>query len=40
MLIHCEGRPPRSAYEVVDMLDAQINAEVAAWNKIAAKAGK
>jgi hypothetical protein len=40
MLIHSEGRPTQSAYDVVDMLDRQINAEVDAWNKIAAKAGK
>ncbi len=39
MLIHSEGRPTKSAYDVVDMLDKQINAEVSAWNKIAPKAG-
>jgi hypothetical protein len=40
VLFQSEGRPPQSAYDVVDMLDKQIDAEVAAWNKIAAKAGK
>jgi hypothetical protein len=40
MLIMSEGRPTQSAYDVVDMLDGQINEEVAAWNKTAAKAGK
>ena len=40
MLIHSEGRPTKSAYGVVDMLEEEINEEVAAWNKIAAEAGK
>ena len=40
MLIHSEGRPTKSAYEVVDMIEKQINAEVDAWKKIAAKAGE
>jgi len=40
MLVHCEGRPPQSAYDVVDMLEEQIDAEVAAWTEFAAKAGK
>jgi len=40
MLIHSEGHPTASAYGVVDMLDKQIDAEVDAWNKIAANAGK
>jgi hypothetical protein len=40
MLIMSEGRPTQSAYEVVDMLDEQIDKEVAAWKEIAAKSGK
>jgi hypothetical protein len=40
MLIHSEGHPTQSAYEVVDMLEEQIGTEIAAWNEIAAKAGK
>jgi len=36
MLIHCEGRPPQSAYDVVDMLDEEIRAEIVAWNAIKA----
>ncbi len=40
MLIMSEGRPTKSAYEVVDMLDEQIDKEVAAWKEIAAKSGK
>ena len=40
MLIQSEGRPTKSAYEVVDMLEKEINKEVAAWNTIAAKSGK
>jgi hypothetical protein len=40
MLIHSEGRPTQSAYDVVDMLDEQINEEVAAWKTIAAQSGK
>ena len=40
MLVQCEGRPPQSAYDVVNALEKEIDAEIAAWNKIAAKAGK
>jgi hypothetical protein len=34
MLIMSEGHPTQSAYEVVDMLEEQIDTEVAAWNEI------
>jgi hypothetical protein len=37
MLIHSEGHPTQSAYDVVDMLDEQIDAEIAAWNRLAEK---
>jgi hypothetical protein len=40
MLFHSEGRPTESAYEVVDVMENQINAEIAAWNEYKAKAGK
>ena len=40
MLVQCEGRPPQSAYDVVNALEKEIDAEIAAWNKIAAKARK
>ena len=40
MLCHSEGRPTRSAYEVVDTLENEIDAEIAAWNEFKAAAGK
>jgi len=40
MLFHSEGRPTESAYEVVNVMENQINAEIAAWNEYKAKAGK
>jgi hypothetical protein len=40
MLIQSEGRPPQSAYDVVDALEEEIDAEIAAWNEYKAKAGK
>ena len=40
MLIHSEGHPTQSAYDVVDMLDKQIDAEVAIWKKVAAAGNK
>ena len=33
VLFHSEGRPPKSAYDVVDALEREIEAEIAAWNK-------
>ena len=38
VLFHSEGRPPRSAYEVVDELEAEIDAEIAAWHAFRDKA--
>ena len=36
MLYSSEGRPPQSAYLVVDTLEAEIDAEIAAWEKVEA----
>ena len=33
MLFHSEGRPPQSAYDVVDAMEKEIDAEIAAWNE-------
>ncbi|MGI9519005.1 MAG: WD40/YVTN/BNR-like repeat-containing protein, partial [Pirellulaceae bacterium] len=33
VLWHSEGRPPQSAYDVVDTLEKEIDAEFAAWNE-------
>ena len=33
MLFHSEGRPTKSAYDVIDTIEAEIKAEIAAWNK-------
>jgi hypothetical protein len=40
MLFHCEGRPTKSAYDVVDTIEKEINAELAAWKEFTAKASK
>jgi hypothetical protein len=40
MLFHSEGRPPQSAYDVVDAMEPLINEEIAAWNEYLAEAGK
>ena len=40
MLFHSEGRPPQSAYDVVDAMEKLIDAEIAAWREIKAKSGK
>ena len=40
ILFHSEGRPPKSAYEVVDAMETLIDAEIAAWREIKAKSGK
>jgi hypothetical protein len=39
MLFHSEGRPPESAYEVVDMIEEKIDAEIDAWRASLADAG-
>jgi photosystem II stability/assembly factor-like uncharacterized protein len=33
MLFHSEGRPPKSAYDVVDAMEKEIDAEIADWNE-------
>jgi photosystem II stability/assembly factor-like uncharacterized protein len=40
MLFHCEGRPTKSAYDVIDTMEKEINKEIAAWNEFKAKTGK
>ncbi len=40
MLFHSEGRPTKSAYDVIDTMDKEINAEIAGWKEFVAKAGK
>ena len=40
ILFHAEGRPPKSAYDVVDAMETLIDAEIAAWRELKAKAGK
>jgi len=40
VLFHSEGRPPQSAYDVVDEMEKLIDAEIAAWREIKAQAGK
>jgi photosystem II stability/assembly factor-like uncharacterized protein len=40
VLFHSEGRPTQSAYDVVDTLEEEIDAEIAAWNVFKAKAVK
>jgi hypothetical protein len=40
ILFHSEGRPTQSAYDVVDTLEKEIDAEIAAWNAFKAKAAK
>jgi photosystem II stability/assembly factor-like uncharacterized protein len=36
MLFHSEGRPTQSAYDVVDAMEKEIDAEIAAWQEFAA----
>ena len=33
MLFHSEGRPPKSSYAVIDMMEKAIDAEIARWHK-------
>ena len=40
MLFHSEGRPTKSAYDVVDAMEKLIDAEIAGWRKFLAEAGK
>jgi hypothetical protein len=40
VLFQSEGRPPRSAYEVVDTLEKEIEEEIAAWNEYKRKIDK
>jgi len=40
VLFHSEGRPTQSAYDVVDTLEKEIDAEIAAWNAFKAKAAR
>jgi hypothetical protein len=40
VLYSSEGRPPQSAYMVVDELEAGIDAEIATWKGFEAKAAK
>jgi hypothetical protein len=40
MLVQSEGRPPQSAYDVVDEIGGEIDAEIAAWNEYKASAGR
>jgi hypothetical protein len=40
VLFQSEGRPPQSAYDVVDTLEKEIDAEIASWNDFKAKAGR
>jgi hypothetical protein len=37
MLFHSEGRPPKSAYDVVDAMEKKIDAEIDAWKEFVAK---
>jgi photosystem II stability/assembly factor-like uncharacterized protein len=40
MLFHSEGRPPKSAYAVIEAMEKQIDAEIAAWKDFKSKAAK
>ena len=40
MLFHSEGRPPQSAYDVVNHLEKKINAEIAAWRQSKGAGGR
>ncbi len=40
MLFHSEGRPPQSAYDVVDAMEPLVDEEIAAWNAYLEKARK
>ena len=40
MLFHSEGRPPQSAYDVLDEMEPMVDAEIAAWNDFIAKSGE
>ena len=37
MLIHSEGCPTQSAYQVIDTLEKEIYAEIAGWDEFKAK---
>jgi hypothetical protein len=38
MLFHSEGRPPQSSYDVIDVMEAEIKAEIEAWHELEAAA--
>ena len=40
MLFHSEGRPPQSAYDVVDAMEPLIDEEIADWNAYLENASK
>ena len=40
MLFHSEGRPPQSAYDVIDAMEELIDAEIAAWKEFQAGSGR
>ena len=35
MLFHSEGRPPQSAYDVVDAMEKEIDDAIASWHAFA-----
>jgi len=40
VLFHSEGRPPQSAYEVVDAMEKLVDAEIAAWREAEGRRGR
>jgi photosystem II stability/assembly factor-like uncharacterized protein len=40
MLFHSEGRPPQSAYDVIDEMEPLVDAEIAAWNQFISQDGE
>jgi hypothetical protein len=40
VLFQSEGRPPQSAYDVVDMLEKEIDTEITTWKEFLTKAKK
>ena len=40
VLFSSEGRPPKSAYDVVDELSKEIDAQIAKWKQVEAKAAQ
>ncbi|MEE8103982.1 MAG: glycosyl hydrolase [Planctomycetota bacterium] len=40
MLFHSEGRPTKSAYAVIDVMDAEINKQIAGWKEFLKNAQK